>query len=304
MRFQFEDTGIVDLSIQFLDAVRSVGLEPPSHIEPGRFYRFPGVGKGRGNTAGWCKLFEDGQGGCFGDWSSGLNTHWQAKQDGSFSRFERAAFMRRVNSGQAQAEAELRTRQVNSANRASAIWKMATPAPGDNPYLIKKAVEAHGARLLKGLLVLPVTDFTGKLTSLQFIDSKGRKRLLSGGRKRGCFILVSGDMAGTTRVIICEGWATGCTLAESDPAALVLAAIDAGNLNPVALAARQRWPAAELVIAGDDDRQTTGNPGASKAKAAAIIAGALLALPPWPTNAPETLTDFNDLAKWLERREQ
>ncbi len=106
-------------------------------------------------------------------------------------------------------------------------------------------------------------------------------------------------MENPARVILCEGWATGCTLAEDVPAAFVMAAIDAGNLEPVALSARRRWPSAELVIAGDDDRLTPGNPGATKAKAAAIASGALLALPQWPKDAPEHLTDFNDLAAWL-----
>jgi putative DNA primase/helicase len=154
--------------------------------------------------------------------------------------------------------------------------------------------------LYKGALVLPVTDFTGMLTSLQFIQSDGRKRLLSGGCKCGCFIHVEGELLSAARVIICEGWATGCTLAEDDPTALVLAAIDAGNLEAVAVSARRRWPNAEMVIAGDDDRLTAGNPGATKARAAAIIAaGALLALPQWPVGAPESLSDFNDLASYL-----
>lgn len=87
-------------------------------------------------------------------------------------------------------------------------------------------------------------------------------------------------------------------MAEHEPAALVLAAIDAGNLESVAVSARCHWPSAEIIIAGDDDRLTPGNPGATKAKAAAIAADALLALPQWPENAPAELTDFNDLALW------
>ncbi len=244
-------------------------------------------------------MFDDGLGGCFGDWSSGLSETWQAKRDKPLSRAERAAFAHRVEEAKKQAEAERRTRQAEAATRAVAIWNTATPAPGNHPYLIRKRIRPHGARIHKGALTLPVMDFTGRLTSLQFVAADGGKLLLSGGRKRGCFIPVAGDMANPTRVIICEGWATGCTLAEDEPAALVLAAIDAGNLEPVALAARRRWPSAELVIAGDDDRLTAGNPGATKAKAAAIASGALLALPQWPEDAPEHLTDFNDLAVWL-----
>jgi putative DNA primase/helicase len=287
--------------IQFHDAIRAAGLEPPNVIEPGKLHRFPGVGKRNGNTAGWCKLFPDGMGGCFGDWSSGLSEIWQAKRGVTLSRSEWAAFMRHAIEAREHAERELEAAQADAAKRASAIWNASSRASDDHPYLIRKGITAHGARQLKGALALPVMRFASKLASLQFIDSNGNKRLLSGGRKRGCFIPVAGDMAGASRVIICEGWATGCTLAEDDPAALVLAAIDAGNLELVAVAARCRWPSAELVIAGDDDRLTAGNPGATKAKAAALAADALLALPQWPAGAPETLTDFNDLAHWLRR---
>jgi putative DNA primase/helicase len=288
-----------DALSQFRDAIRAAGLEPPDVIEPGTLHRFPGVGKRNGNTAGWCKLFDDGLGGCFGDWSTGISETWQAKRDKPYSRAERAAFARRVKEAKKQAEAERRARQADAVKRATAIWNAATPAPGNHPYLLRKRIQPHGTRIHKGALTLPVVDFAGRLTSLQFIGTDGGKLLLSGGRKRGCFIPVAGYMENPARVILCEGWATGCTLANDEPAALVLAAIDAGNLEPVALAARRRWPSVELVIAGDDDRLTTGNPGATKAKAAAIASGALLALPQWPEGAPEHLTDFNDLALWL-----
>lgn len=288
-----------DALSNFRDAIRAAGLEPPDVIEPGTLHRFPGNGKRPSNRAGWCLLFDDGLGGCFGDWSTGLSETWQAKRDKPYSRPERVAFARRAEEAKIQAEAERNARQADAAKRAAAIWNPATPAPGDHPYLFRKRIQPHGARIHKGALTLPVMDFTGKLTSLQFIATYGDKLLLSGGRKRGCFIPVAGDMANPARIIVCEGWATGCTLAEDESAALVLAAIDAGNLEPVALAARHRWPSAELVIAGDDDRLTAGNPGATKAKAAAIASGALLALPQWPEDAPEHLTDFNDLAVWL-----
>ena len=290
---------MIDAISQFQDAIRATGLETPDVIEPGKLHRFPGLGKHNGNTAGWCILFDDGLGGCFGDWSSGIEETWQAKWDKSYSQADRAAFARRVEAAKTQVERERKARQIDSANRAAAIWNAATPAPSGHAYLVRKRIQPHGARLYKGALALPVVDFTSKLFSMQFIDADGGKRLLSGGRKRGCFIPVAGDMAKALRVIICEGWATGCTLAEDEPTALVLAAIDAGNLEPVALAARRRWPSAELVIAGDDDRLTDGNLGATKAKATAIASGALLALPQWPKDAPEHLTDFNDLAIWL-----
>lgn len=292
---------MIDALSQFRDAIRAFGLEPPKVIETGKLYRFPGIGKRNGNTAAWCMLFDDGLGGCFGDWSSGYSESWQAKRNKSLSRVERAAFARRVEAAKTQADAERNTRQAHAAQRATSIWNAATTPHSDHPYLVHKGIKTHGARLYKDALVLPVMDFTEKLSSLQFIDANGNKRLLSGGRKRECYIPVAGDMIKPPRVIICEGWATGCTLAGDEPAALVLAAIDTGNLKPVAVAARSQWPSAQLVIAGDDDRLTAGNPGATRARVAAIASDALLALPQWPKGAPDHLSDFNDLAIWLAR---
>ena len=283
----------------FHEAILAAGMEPPEHIEAGKLQRFPGIGKGPKNRAGWCLLFEDRRGGCFGDWSSGLSETWQAKRDKPLSQAERVAFARRVQDARKQAEAKRLARQAGAANRAASIWSTASPAPRNHPYLLRKRIQPYGARTHKGALTLPVVDFMGKLTSLQFIAADGSKRLLAGGRKRGCFIHVAGNLERPMRIIICEGWATGCTLAENEPHSLVLAAIDAGNLKPVALTARRHWSASELVIAGDDDRQTRANPGATKAKAAAVASGALLALPQWPDGAPDYLTDFNDLKIWL-----
>lgn len=288
-----------DAISQFRDAIRAAGLEPPDAIDPGKLHRFPGNGKIHSNRAGWCLLFDEGLGGCFGDWSTGLTENWQAKKSKPYSQDNRTDFARRVAAVKSQAEMERSTRKANAANRAAAIWASSIPAPSSHPYLIRKCIQPHGARIHKGTLTLPILDFSGRLTSLQFIAAEGGKLLLSGGRKRGCFIPVAGDMKDPARVIICEGWATGCTLAENEPTSLVLAAIDAGNLEPVAIAAQRRWPSAELVIAGDDDRLTAGNPGATKATVAAIVSGALLALPQWPEKAPKHLTDFNDLAVWL-----
>jgi len=58
---------MIDAVSQFQAAIQAAGLTPPDAIEIGKIHRFPGVGKRNGNTAGWCMLFDDGLGGCFGD---------------------------------------------------------------------------------------------------------------------------------------------------------------------------------------------------------------------------------------------
>ncbi|MNF96637.1 DNA primase TraC [compost metagenome] len=79
--------------------------------------------------------------------------------------------------------------------------------------------------------------------------------------------------------------------------------MNAGNLKAVALALRARYPGLTILIAGDDDRQTEGNPGRTAANAAAVAAGGQVAFPDWPDDAPTTLSDFNDLANWKRTHE-
>jgi putative DNA primase/helicase len=55
-----------------------------------------------------------------------------------------------------------------------------------------------------------------------------------------------------------------------------------------------------LIVAGDDDRMTDGNPGRTTAIKAAAALGCGLVLPDWPANAPLTCSDFNDLRQWRE----
>ena len=58
---------------------------------------------------------------------------------------------------------------------------------------------------------------------------------------------------------------------------------------------RERFPRARLVLAGDDDRMTEGNPGRTKATEAAKAEGADVVFPEFPTGADGS--DWNDLAK-------
>jgi putative DNA primase/helicase len=80
----------------FLITIRSAGMEPPVFIIPGKIHRFPGEGKNHSNRAGRCRLFDDGLGGCFGDFSSGLSRSWQAKRNQNYNASEILAFKRKL----------------------------------------------------------------------------------------------------------------------------------------------------------------------------------------------------------------
>ena len=232
-----------------------------------------------------------------GDWAASADLKWIAQTGDTMTDSERRELKRRLADAKQARETEQASQWEQVATRAARVWRDSVPANQSHPYLLRKRTEPHSARQRGQELVLLLTDFTGKAWSLQTIDEAGGKRLMAGGRKAGNFIVVDGPDY-LARILICEGYATGCTLAEIDPAALVLAAVDAGNLKAVATGARSRWPNAEIIVCGDDDRQTLGNPGATKARAAAIAAGARYALPEWPPAAPLNLSDFNDLYTW------
>lgn len=267
----------------FADAIRAAGLEPPEHIEPGRLHRFPGQGKRNGNRAGWCKLFPDGQGGVFGDWSTGLNEVWQACRNTPMTEADRADFASRVEESRRQAEAERQAAKQEAAERARREWDAAQPASSDHPYLVTKQVSPHGIRQDDdGRLIVPVRDPDGHLAGLQYIDGDGGKRFSPGTAKRGAYHSI-GAPQGT--LVVAEGYATAASVHEATGYA-VAAAFDAGNLRPVAEALRAKYPEARILIAADHDSNGIGQ---EKATDAAQAVGGTVALPP-------EVGDFNDYA--------
>ena len=284
---------MIDALSQFRDAIRATGLEPPDVIEPGKLHRFPGVGKCNGNTAGWCKLFDDGLGGCFGDWSSGFSENWQAKRDKPFSKSERAAFIRRVEETKKRAEIERQKQYADAAEKAVTIWNAAEPVNDEHPYLARKNIKANGARLHKDALVVPVRS-GGELRSLQFIAADGSKRFLSGGRISGGYFSI-GTIKSAESLCIAEGFATGASIHQATGYPVAIA-FNAGNLKSVAKAMRQKLPDMPMIICADDDATTEGNPGITKANMAAHAAGAKVAVPAFGKQRPEGVTDFNDMA--------
>ena len=268
------------------------GLQPPDDLRPGTLHRFPGIGKGPSNRAGWCWLSPDAQVGAFGCWASDLSETWQAERP-HFKSAARAAYRRQMTDATRKAERERDKVWQRAACRAGEIWRRSEPANPEHPYLLTKAVAPCCARQSGPRLVLPIVGWDGCLSSLQFIGPDGEKKMLKGGRKLGRLIPVHGQQ-GAGRIVIAEGFATAATLADAEPEALTLAAIDAGNLKPVAVVARERFPAAEIVLAADADTV-----GMAKARAAAIAAAGLVAAPKFPPGAKGT--DWNDFAA-LQRK--
>ncbi len=181
---------------------------------------------------------------------------------------------------------------------AARIWQAARPACDDHPYLTRKGVAAHGLRVFKGALVVPICDSAGELHSLQFIGASGTKRFLKGGRVAGMYVQIG--VAGKV-VCIAEGIATGASI-HAATGYTVAVAFNAGNLGHVTAAIRQCHPDAQLIVCADDDAGTPGNPGHTHARDAARATNAFVALPAFRADRHAGATDFNDLhrARGLE----
>ena len=283
-----------DSTSQFTEAMRAVGLTPPAHIQPGKIYRFPGADKSPNNKAGWCKLFDDGIGGVYGDHSTGLSENWQARRDTPYSQAEQEAFKRQLAEARKQREAEEQERHSEAAKKAARTLQDATPAPDDFPYLTRKGIKPNGARLHNGSLVIPMRD-GGAVHSLQFIDADGGKLFLPGGRVTGCYFSI-GNTKDAEALCIAEGFATGASIHESTGYPVAVA-FNAGNLDSVTQAMRAKFPELRLIVCADDDYRTEGNPGLNKATAAALSVGGLVAVPDFGSDRPEGATDFNDMAQ-------
>ncbi|WP_219272925.1 toprim domain-containing protein [Pseudomonas sp. Xaverov 83] len=196
-----------------------------------------------------------------------------------------------------RSDAVQQEKQQAATRQAVQLWQRSKPADRLHPYLVAKGVSPLKLRQMsQGKLLVPLC-LDGRLVNLQVIDCAGAKRFLSGGRVLGCYSPLGRVIEGS-RLYVCEGWATGATL-HIHTGQPVVCAMNAGNLRAVALAMRAlHGQSVELVIAGDDDRQTRGNPGRTSANRAAFDAGALVVFPEWPQQAPPELSDFNDLHLW------
>lgn len=265
-------------------------------VADGSIHRFHVPGDRAGSHNGWYVLFADGiASGCFGSWKAGTSHTWSSREPANPVEAEQVR--QRIEQARRQREAEQHQRQQAAAEYAARLWRDARRADPDHPYLSAKGCRPYNLRQLGDVLLVPLYH-TGELVNLQRIGADGGKRFLSGGRVKVCYSPL-GIIAAGQPLYLCEGWATGATL-HAETGHPVACAMNARNLLETGRHLQRRHPEAVLIVAGDDDRQTEGNPGKAAAIVAAAGLGCGLILPPWPTDAPLHLSDFNDLRQWRE----
>lgn len=184
----------------------------------------------------------------------------------------------------------------NAARIAQAMWAEASEGAASHPYVLKKGIQPHGLKVLRGELLVPYYDAAGNISTVQRILPDGTKLLLTNGAIAGrCHVIPPDTDHQNGPAYICEGWATGATINELT-GCKVLVCCSASNLEAVARQYRTWHPEARIVVAADNDHKTcvgTGkNPGLEYGKKAAETAQAELVSPPeWMEGS-----DFNDMA--------
>ncbi len=189
---------------------------------------------------------------------------------------------------QRQAEENAEQRRATFACMYAEMRQNATQ--GEPEYLKTKGLGGFTFPILPdGSLLLALVDEYGAVTAAQTITPQGEKRLLKGSAKRGAYHTVNAPDE-PQAVLIAEGLATALSVHLMRPEALTVAAIDAGNLLPVAEVMRRKYPEAQITIAADndyhDDQPNTGKEAAEKA--AKSVSG-WVSLPPTGHKA-----DWND----------
>lgn len=268
--------------------------QAPEVIEPGRIQRFATSNR-RGDTAGWCKLFDDLRGGVFGCFRQVIHEKWSAVGPADMTRGQRVRLARQMLAATIDREENLRKRWAANGKRNAQMWAQSVPlAPGDpcDLYLKRRGLgglRPHPTALRhhRGLpywadgenlgtfpaMVAPLVGSDGRLVALHrtYLTADGQKAAVPSAKK---VTGPDGPLAGTHIPLSMP--ARGVVgIAEGIETAL--AAMCASNVPTVAAysacnLAAWKWPAGvqRLMIFGDADK--AGRDAADTLQARALAA--------------------------------
>lgn len=207
--------------------------------------------------------------------------------------------LQREQERQNQAAVDAEKRRVKFACLHREALK--SSAQGESEYLIAKGLDGFTYPVLPdGALLVEMVDGTGTVVAAQTITADGLKKLVFGSAKHGAYHAVNA-LKHPQDIIITEGLATALSVHLMRPDALTVAAIDAGNLIPVAELMRQQQHNARIIIAADNDWHYPGeqdergkpkvNTGHIQAEQAALAVEGLISSP--PTNHKADWNDYH-----------
>lgn len=280
---------------EFVRACQARGLEIGEPIGDGEWHKVEIAGKS-GGKAGRYRLHLDGHpAGAICNHTDGRGTErWKFGGTVAMTIEQELQHREELERKVAEREAERQRKQEAVALAADERWNSTPHASDAHPYLLRKQVRAWGLHADGDALLVPMRNEHRSVRSLQTISPDGVKRFAAGGQTQGLCYSIKGDGTRPDVIAICEGFATAASVREATGLS-TLACFTCGNLLPVAEAVRRRLPDAVLLLCADDDAGTRGNPGMSKARAAAEAVRGIVVAPDFGAERPDGATDFNDL---------
>ncbi len=281
--------------LQLADAMRAAGIEPPHKLEiDGQLHRFSTKGRKR-DDSGWYIAFPDEPvAGRFGCWRDQIDAVFKAEIGRELTAAENMAITRRQAEAKAERERAREKKAEVAASTVDTIWTEAIAASPDHPYLKRKGIEPHGARLTgDGRLIVPLYSADGDLASLQYI-SDDEKRYHPGGTTKACSWTLGEVTPGP--IFVAEGYATAATIHEISGRPCVIA-YSANNLPEIVGQLRDRHgQTQEIVIVADNDASGVGR---NKADEASAKHGGRIVMPPNEGDANDYQQEGGDLAGLL-----
>jgi putative DNA primase/helicase len=284
-----------DLVESFRATVLGVLGNAPDVIEPGRMYRFGTNGRG-GDSAGWCKLFDDLRGGVFGCYRQGISKTWSASCLAPLSHQQHIEFARQALAAAADRQGRQQRKWSENALRISQLWTQCVPLATGCPgtlYLKQRGIDS--ASPLPGLLrvhralpywngsqslgmfpamVAPIVAPNGRIVALHqtYLTADGHKADVPTVKK---LTGAAGPLAGACIPLFAP--ANGC-IGISEGIETALAATCASGVPAVAaycaenLAAWQ-WPPGVRTLVIFADADLAGRHAAHRLKARGVGAG-------------------------------
>jgi putative DNA primase/helicase len=255
-------------------------------IPDGDLRRFQLSDEHRSKKSGWYVVI-DNSFVSFGSWKGDKFTV-KLKHNTNSIKWDKSDIAKRIKEADQKRELD----HQHAATNAWEIWNSSTECHS-HVYLSEKKVIAHGLRANNGNLLIPLTNKYGQLSSLQFINSYGKKWFLKNGKIKGNHFNL-GNILNASKVIISEGYSTAASLFDVTNLPQVIA-FNANNLVDTARVIRTKYPNIEIIIAADNDFMGKQNTGLIKGKEAArTVSGELI----FPKFLPNDLgSDFNDFVK-------
>ncbi|MEA4896386.1 MAG: zincin-like metallopeptidase domain-containing protein [Oscillospiraceae bacterium] len=284
---------------EFAQALRAAGLElSGAPVMDGKIHRVPVTGRPHAVDGAYQGFLDGHPAGWYQNYVTGEKSTWKAHGH-TLTDEQKAALQVEAAERAQRRERERLAEQEKVARQCSQDFAERPAASSEHPYLLEKGVLPRGIKESRTgeLLLVPLYNVDGDLRNVQEIHPDGSKRFQPGGQKKGCFCLIDPEKRlDQGEILLTEGYATGASvqMATEKPVAV---AFDAGNLEPVARALREKYPTAKITICADNDyRHTNSNIGVEKAKQAAQAIGGEVAVPVFNKEEQAVgLKDFNDL---------